>query len=230
MFNFVFNIEIIMASQTEENYLKSLYTLAGKKGEASISELSSLLNVSMPTVNSMVKNLKKQGLVNYEKYNPISLTEKGKKEATFILRKHRLTEMYLVNKMGFGWEEVHEIAEQLEHIHSQVLFDRIDELLGFPKIDPHGSPIPDKDGEILFVSHAKLSDCIPGEKVKLVALSHSSTDFLKFLNNHELSLGTELEIKSAELFDGSITVSYSGHPSEVFSQIVCENILIEHLK
>ncbi len=219
-----------MSSPTEENYLKSLYSLADVNGEVSISELSSLLNVSLPTVNSMVKNLKKQGLVNYEKYKPISLTDKGKKEASFVLRKHRLTEMYLVNKMGFGWEEVHEIAEQLEHIQSLNFFTRMDELLGFPKIDPHGSPIPDKNGKITSISCIKLSDCKIGETVKLIALAHSSTDFLKFLNNRELSLGTILEIKSIEYFDSSMTICYNNHSSEVFSQIVCDSLLVEYLK
>ena len=156
-----------MTSQTEENYLKSLFTLSDKKGEVSISELSSLLSVSLPTVNSMVKNLKKQGLVNYEKYKPISLTEKGLNEAAFVIRKHRLTEMYLVNKMGFGWEEVHEIAEQLEHIHSIIFFNRMDELLGYPKFDPHGSPIPDKNGKFSYKKFIKLSDCKEGETIRL---------------------------------------------------------------
>ena len=219
-----------MYSQAEENYLKSLYTLASQKGEVSISELSKMLKVSLPTANSMVKNLKNRGLVRYEKYKPISLTGKGKREAALVLRKHRLTEMFLVTKMGFGWEEVHDIAEQLEHIKSPLLFDRIDALLGFPKIDPHGSPIPDREGRIIVVSHIKLSDCKPGEKVKLIALAHSSSDFLKFLNSRDLSLETELEIKSVEEFDNSMTVSYNNHPSEVFSQIVCERLLVEHLK
>jgi len=219
-----------MTSPTEENYLKSLFTLSDKKGEVSITELSSLLSVSLPTVNSMVKNLKKQGLVNYEKYKPISLTEKGVKEAAFVVRKHRLTEMYLVNKMGFGWEEVHEIAEQLEHIHSIIFFNRMDELLGYPKFDPHGSPIPDKNGKISYIQYIKLSDCKEGETVKLVALDQSSNDFLKFLNYRELSLGTILEIKSVENFDSSMTVGYNDHASEVFSQTVCEQLLVEYLK
>jgi len=219
-----------MTSPTEENYLKSLFTLSDKKGEVSITELSSLLSVSLPTVNSMVKNLKKQGLVNYEKYKPISLTEKGVKEAAFVVRKHRLTEMYLVNKMGFGWEEVHEIAEQLEHIHSIIFFNRMDELLGYPKFDPHGSPIPDKNGKISYIQYIKLSDCKVGETVKLVALAQSSNDFLKFLNYRELSLGTILEIKSVENFDSSMTVGYNDHASEVFSQTVCEQLLVEYLK
>lgn len=218
-----------MASQTEENYLKSLYILANQKEEVNVSELSSLLNVSLPTVNSMVKNLKKQGLVNYEKYKPISLTENGKKEAAFVIRKHRLTEMFLVEKMGFGWEEVHEIAEQVEHINSSVLFDRMDELLGFPRFDPHGSPIPDKEGEVTVVSNMKLSDCKMGETVRLIALAQASTEFLIFLNSRELSLGTELEIKSVEPFDSSMTVSFQNHPSEMLSHVVCDSLLVERV-
>jgi len=218
-----------MYSQTEENYLKSLYLIAGKKGEVSISELSTFLNVSLPTVNSMVRNFKKMGLINYEKYKPVSLTTIGRKEAALILRKHRLTEMYLVNKMGFGWEEVHDIAEQLEHIQSFELFDRIDELLGFPKTDPHGSPIPDKNGRIVNVSKIKLSDCKPGDRVRLAALGQTSNDFLNYLNKHELTLGSDIGIKSIEQFDGSMTISYKDHPYEVFSHIVCESLFVKHL-
>lgn len=218
-----------MASHTEENYLKSLYTLTFEKEGVSASELGNLLQVRLPTVNSMVKNLKSKGLVVYEKYKPISLTETGKIEAALILRKHRLTEMYLVNEMGFGWEEVHEIAEQVEHIDSTILFARMDELLGFPKIDPHGSPIPDKNGKINWKSREKLSDCKVGELVKLTALAHSSTDFLKFLNSRKLSLGTVLKIKFIEPYDNSMTVSYKDHPSQMLSQIVCERLLIEHV-
>lgn len=230
MFIFVSDNFVIMASFAEENYLKALYSLATQKEGVNVSELSNLLKVSLPTVNSMVKNLKRQGLVNYEKYKPLSLTEIGKKEAALVLRKHRLAEMYLVDKMGFGWEEVHEIAEQVEHINSSALFARMDELLGFPKLDPHGSPIPDKNGEIIWISHEKLSDCKPGESVKLIALVHSTTDFLKFLNSRELNLGTVIEIKSIEPFDKSVVVSYLNHPSETFSQIICDRLLVDVLK
>ena len=130
--------------------------------------------------------------------------------------------------MGFGWEEVHEIAEQLEHIDSPVFFDRMDELMGFPKIDPHGSPIPDKDGEISSLSRIKLSDCKEGEKVTLVAIANSKNEFLKFLDSRDLSLGTKLEVLSVEPFDSSMTVSYNGHPSEVLSLIVSDSLLVEY--
>jgi DtxR family Mn-dependent transcriptional regulator len=216
-----------MASQTEENYLKRLYSLAGENGEVTISELSASLRVSTPTANSMVKNLHKQGLVNYEKYKPLSLTELGETQAALIIRKHRLTEMYLVEKMGFGWEDVHEIAEQVEHIDSPAFFERMDEILEFPSIDPHGSPIPDQNGKVTPGHHLPLSELGIGDSVQLVALAHSSSEFLKFLNGRELSLGTELEIKFIEFYDGSMVVSYAGHPAETFTRMVCENLLME---
>jgi DtxR family Mn-dependent transcriptional regulator len=218
-----------MASQTEENYLKALFSLSNEKETVNISELSSTLNVSLPTVNSMVKNLKNQNLVNYQKYKPLTLTEKGKKLAASIVRKHRLTEMYLVNKMGFGWEEVHEIAEQIEHINSTALFERMDEILKFPTMDPHGSPIPDKNGKINIQNYLRLSSCESGSIVRFASLSSDSSDFLKFLNNYDLHLRVEIEILSIESFDRSMKVKYLNHPSETFSKSVCDRILVELL-
>jgi DtxR family transcriptional regulator, Mn-dependent transcriptional regulator len=221
------SLKIEMASQTVENYLKTLFNLANEKGEINLSELSTTLNVSTPTANSMVKNLANQGLVNYERYKPVSLTVKGKKAAALVIRKHRLTEMFLVEKMGFGWELVHEIAEQIEHINSPVLFDRMEELLGHPTVDPHGSPIPDRNGKIIPQSNRKLSDCKRGDVVKLVALTNSSEDFLLFLNSRKISLGVILNIESVEKFDGTITVSYLKTFKEMLSAIVCERLLVE---
>ena len=168
--------------------------------------------------------------MNYEKYKPLSLTAKGKQEALLVIRKHRLSEMYLKEKMGFGWEEVHEIAEQLEHIDSPVFFERMDELMGFPKIDPHGSPIPDKDGKIVQQVYKQLSNCKSGDHVRLVALAHDSSDFLTFLNNQELHLGTELEIKSIEIYDSSMVVNYKEHSLETLSKIICDGLLVERLR
>ncbi len=215
-----------MASQTEENYLKAMFTLTDANGEASVSDLSAQLQVSTPTVNSMIKNLCEQGLVNYEKYKPLTLTAKGKKEAALVIRKHRLTEMYLVEKMGFGWEMVHEIAEQIEHIKSPIFFDRMAELLGHPTIDPHGSPIPDKNGKMSSKPYEKLSTCKAGDSVKLVALAQSSEEFLKFLNAKKLSLGLTLTIESVEEFDGSMTVFFTNR-RETLSSVVCERLLVE---
>ena len=216
-----------MASQTEENYLKTLFSLLIGKESVNISELSILLKVSLPTVNSMINKLTKQGHVNYEKYKPISLTEKGKKLAASIVRKHRLTEIFLVTKMGFQWDEVHEIAEQIEHINSQAFFERMDELLEYPSVDPHGSPIPDKEGNIVTKISRRLNECKKGEFVRLIELSNDSSDLLKFLNSKELILGVVIEIKSIEPFDQSMLVGYINHPSETLSQIVCERLFVE---
>lgn len=217
-----------MASQTEENYLKALFFIANKKGEVNISELSNVLKVSPPTANSMVKNLKSKQLVNYEKYKPLSLTAKGKREAARVIRKHRLTEMYLVEKMGFGWEEVHDIAEQIEHIDSPEFFERMDDLLGYPKFDPHGSPIPDKFGHMEEAPYTHLSHCQVGDEVKLTALAHSSSEFLRFLNSRDLILGTKIKINAVEPFDGSIVIKYKGHPTETLSRSVAEKLMVEH--
>ena len=216
-----------MISLTEENYLKALFNLANNAGEVNVNELSKQLDIKMPTVTSMMKKLAEKKLVHYESYKPLRLTEKGKKEAGLVIRKHRLTEMFLVDKMGFGWEDVHDIAEQVEHVRSAVFFDKIDELLGFPKIDPHGAPIPDKNGKFSWIAYDKLSDCHAGETVKLSTVIHTSSEFLKFLNNREIRLGTKIKIKSVESFDRSMVVSYDHRSSETLSHTVCERLLVE---
>lgn len=214
-------------SLAEENYLKALFHLRGESGEVNVNDLSKNLNIKMPTVTSMMKKLAEKKLVYYEKYKPLRLTERGKKEAGLIIRKHRLTEMFLVTKMQFGWEEVHDIAEQIEHIQSPIFFEKMDELLGHPTIDPHGSPIPDSTGNIAIKSYQKLSNCQVGEKVKLAALLNTNSEFLKFLNSRELKLGLKITIKSIEPFDGSMEVSFGKKDSEVLSKIVCERLLVD---
>ena len=216
-----------MHSYTEENYLKALFNLSAEKGEVTANELSKHLSIKMPTVNSMMKKMAEKKLVFYESYKPLRLTEKGKKEAGLIIRKHRLTEMFLVQQMGFGWEQVHEIAEQIEHLQSPIFFEKMDALLGYPKIDPHGSPIPDKTGKMEWVKYEKLSSCKAGDTVKLAAVIHTTDDFLKFLNNRELQLGLGIKIKTIEKFDGSMIVSYKKRTAEMLSHTVCERLLVE---
>ncbi|MEO6832443.1 MAG: metal-dependent transcriptional regulator [Chitinophagaceae bacterium] len=215
-----------MYSPAEENYLKALLLLSEETGETGVNELSKRLAIKMPTVNSMIKRLAEKKLVHYESYQPLQLTAKGKIEAALILRKHRLTEMYLVEKMGFGWEEVHEIAEQVEHIQSPRFFEKMDEILNHPTIDPHGSPIPDTEGKISWTRYEKLSDCSNGAVVTFVAVTNSVADFLLYLNDKDLKLGTKLTIKAIESYDKSMIVSYIGHPSETLSSIVCEKMLV----
>ena len=215
-----------MNSLTEENYLKALYHLINDNDEVSVNDLSRQLNIKMPSVNSMIKKFADKKWVKYESYKPIKLTESGKKEASLIVRKHRLTEMFLVEKMGFGWENVHEIAEQLEHIHSEVFFDKMDEILNYPKVDPHGEPIPDKDGNVIQPDLKKLSKCQENEIVELASVTTSSEEFLSFLNKRNLSLGTEIIVLQKEDFDHSIKVSYNGQ-EENFSKTVCDRLLVK---
>jgi len=218
-----------MKTFTEENYLKALYYLSTETGEVGTFELSKHLQIKMPTVTSMMKKFADKKWVDYESYKPIRLTEKGREEAVLIIRKHRLTELFLVEKMGFNWHEVHDIAEQVEHIHSPLFFEKMDELLGYPKFDPHGSPIPDKSGNMERRAYLKLSDCEIGDQVKLIAVINSSDEFLKFLNQKEISLGTHLQILNKEMFDKSMAIAYEKHHNEHISSIVSEKLLVEKI-
>ncbi len=216
-----------MHTLAEENYLKALFSLTNDKGEVNVNELSKRLGIKMPTVTSMMKKLAANKLVNYESYKPIRLTENGRKEAALIIRKHRLTEMYLVEKMGFSWEQVHDIAEQMEHIQSPDFFAKMDELLGFPRLDPHGSPIPDKNGKMIWKGYNKLSECKVNDTVTVVAVLNTTDDFLKFLNSKHIHLGLKVKIKSIETFDKSMVVNYENHLNEMLSHMVSERILVE---
>lgn len=218
-----------MNSLVEENYLKALFHLSNNgKGEVSVKDLSKNLEIKMPTVNSMMKKLAEKDLVIYETYKPLRLTPNGILRAALIVRKHRLTEMFLVEKMGFGWENVHEIAEQIEHIKSDLFFDKMDELLNYPKVDPHGSPIPDRDGNFDPISYKKLSEFKVGDKVELCAVTFSSENFLKYLNSKEISLNEIFIIENIEDFDGMMTVKFKkDNRKEVFSQSVTDRLLMK---
>lgn len=215
-----------MNSLTEENYLKAFFHLSDSNNQVTVNELSKFLNIKMPSVNSMMKKFADKKWVIYESYKPIKITDLGKREAAIIVRKHRLTEMFLVEKMAFGWENVHEIAEQLEHIHSEVFFDKMDELLNYPKVDPHGEPIPDKEGNIINQDFYKLSECKVGETCVLSSVTISTEDFLNYLNQRKLCLATRIEILEIEKFDSSMTILYNGR-KETLSKIVCDKLLVK---
>lgn len=199
-----------MPSPTVENYLKALHALTRRGEDVAISDLSEVLGISKPSANSMVKKLAERGLLRYERYRPLQLTEEGRKQAALVVRRHRLTEMFLVEKMGFGWEEVHPIAEQIEHVKSKKFFERMDLLLGSPTLDPHGSPIPDRQGNVTPPEGRPLHQCRAGEAVCLSGLTSSSTELLEYLNEKELQLGTKITIAAVERFDGSLTITYDG--------------------
>lgn len=218
-----------MVSYTKENYIKALFYLHQKDEAISLSDLGEELQVNKSTANDMIKKLQADGIVISEKYKPIKITEKGKQRAAEIIRKHRLSEMFLMQIMEFGWEEVHEIAEELEHIKTNQFFDRMDELLGFPTTDPHGSPIPDKNGNFNKPNYKRLSQFPEKSIVILKALRESSTDFLLFLNKKEIQLNTKITIDHIEDFDGSYTISYNDYSDVVLGKSICDRFLVEQI-
>ncbi len=216
-----------MKSLTEENYIKSIYSLSLETGEVYVSELAKKLSVKLPTVNSMIKKLAAKKLVAYAPYQGIKLAEKGKKEALSIIRKHRLAELFLVKVMGLGWEEVHDIAEQLEHVDSERFYNRIDELLGYPKADPHGEPIPDVNGKVTSENRISLSQVAEGTSAKISAVGNDEKSFLDHLNSKGLQIGDLITVKKKELFDGSMTIINKSKKETMLSHQVAERIWVE---
>ena len=215
-----------MGSLTEENYIKSIYSLSQAKGEVFVTELAKRLEVKLPTVNSMVKKLATKMIVAYAPYKGIKLTEKGKKEALGIIRKHRLAELFLVKVMGLGWEEVHDIAEQLEHVNSERFYNRMDELLNYPKTDPHGEPIPDARGKLRVEKGTPLSEVSEGKSGRLVAVSFDEKSFLDHLTAKGLRIGDNITVRKRELFDGSVTIRKS-QKEIILSHQVAERLFVE---
>lgn len=216
-----------MGSLTEENYIKSIYALSQEEGEVTVSELARKLNVKLPTVNSMIKKLAAKKFVAYAPYQGIKLNEKGKKEALSIIRKHRLAELFLVKIMNLGWEEVHDIAEQLEHVDSERFYNRIDQMLGYPKADPHGEPIPDINGKVASNDWISLSQIKEGSSVKISAVSNDEKSFLDLLNSKGLQIGDSITVKKKELFDGSMVIVMKSKKETILSHQVAERIWIE---
>jgi DtxR family Mn-dependent transcriptional regulator len=211
---------------TEENYLKAIFHLINDEHTVTINELSKFLKVKMPSVNNMMKKFAEKKWVIYETYKPLVITGKGMKEAALVVRKHRLTEMFLVEKMNFGWENVHEIAEQLEHVHSTLFFEKMDEILNFPKFDPHGEPIPDKEGNIIAQDLKKLSSCKVGDIVIFKAVTYSEQDFLRYLNERKLNLESTLKIIKVENFDLSVKVRL-GTKNVILSSNAADKMLVK---
>lgn len=216
-----------MGTLTEENYIKTIYSLSFEAGEVTVSELARKLNVKLPTVNSMIKKLAAKKVVSYAPYRGIKITERGKKEALSIIRKHRLAELFLVEVMGLGWEEVHDIAEQLEHVESERFYDRIDEMLGKPKVDPHGEPIPDVNGRIHSNAGMALSQLKEGSSAKIISVSNDEKNFLDHLNAKGLRIGDTITLKKKELFDGSVVIITKSKKETLLTHQVAERIRVE---
>jgi DtxR family Mn-dependent transcriptional regulator len=216
-----------MLTQTEENYIKTIYHLSGEtNSEVSTNGISEVLKTKPASVTDMLKKLSDKTYLNYVKYQGVTLTKKGKREALQIIRKHRLWEVFLVDKLHFHWDEVHEIAEQLEHIQSNVLINRLDEFLGNPSVDPHGDPIPDNKGEFISRKKYLLSDMPVGFKGKVVGMIETSPAFLQYLDRLSISPGAKIQIKERIEFDGSLGIVLQDKNTLVISHEVAKNLYV----
>lgn len=192
---------------SEENYLKTIYHLTTiLDSEVSTNAIAEKMETKASSVTDMLKKLADKNLVNYKKYQGVSLTKSGKLSAKMIVRKHRLWEVFLVEKLAFSWDEVHDIAEQLEHIKSEKLIAKLDDFLGNPTEDPHGDPIPNADGQIVSVEKQLLSELQVGQSGICVGVKDTSSEFLKYLDKQEIALGAKIEILSKEIFDLSLKI------------------------
>jgi DtxR family Mn-dependent transcriptional regulator len=215
-----------MLSLTEENYLKAIYHLSEDGAKAVLTnELAEAMSTKAASVTDMIKKLSAKELISYEKYYGVNITALGKSEALMVIRKHRLWETFLVEKLGFHWDEVHDVAEQLEHINSGALIEKLDEFLGFPKTDPHGDPIPDKNGRMKAVPHVQLDQLKTGYQGKIVAVKDSDSNLLKYLDKIGARPGIKIKILGREEYDLSMEVLLEDH--RVFiSKEVSQNILV----
>jgi len=212
---------------SEENYLKAIYHLS-KHGNVSVSTnaIAQKMETKASSVTDMIKKLDEKELVNYVKYQGVNLTEKGRLAATSVIRKHRLWEVFLVNKLNFSWDEVHEVAEQLEHIKSEKLINELDALLDFPTHDPHGDPIPDKDGNFKKTEKIMLAKAKEFDVCTCVGVNDSSAQFLKYLDKNNIALGTSIKVISKEPFDESMVIEVNRIKLAI-SKLISNNLYVK---
>ena len=217
-----------MLSFTEENYLKALVQLTVFEQEADeigVNTIAKELGVKPATASDMVRKLRDKNLVNYKRYGKVSLTKSGKIFGMMVIRRHRLWETFLHAKLDFNWDEIHELAEELEHIHSPKLINRLDQFLDFPEFDPHGDAIPDKEGNILIPFRRTLDEVAVGKSCKVVAVKDNSTEFLKYADKLGLKINEEVKIIDKEDFDNLTTIEF-GNKTQVISSKVTQNIFV----
>lgn len=212
---------------SEENYLKVIYHLSNLSPKGvNTNAIAAMLDTKASSVTDMLKKLSEKEWVNYQKYQGVSLTEKGKLNAKIIVRKHRLWEVFLVEKLGFAWDEVHEVAEELEHIQSEKLINQLDQFLNFPSFDPHGDPIPNAKGEIKKIDKQLVSEIEIGKTITCVGVKDTSVDFLQYLNKQSISLGTKMKVLEKEIFDGTLKIEVN-NTVLVISDKIANNLYVK---
>lgn len=219
---------MLLLTYTEENYLKAIYSIqhSSESGEVSVNEIAERMSTKPATVTDMLRKLSEKQLIHYEKYKKVQLSESGSREALSVLRKHRLWETFLHNKLMFTWDEVHEVAEQLEHIQSTKLVERLDEFLGFPDFDPHGDPIPKSNGDLPVSTARLLSDVAPGTMIKIVGVKDTSTAFLQQLERYNLQIGSKLLLTERMAYDNSVVLKDDQENSFQLSDKIAYNLLV----
>lgn len=216
-----------MLSLSEENYLKAIYHLSNHgQDEVATNAIADSLKTKPASVSDMLKKLALKNLIEYEKYQGVKLNKIGKLRALQVIRKHRLWEVFLVKKLDFHWDEVHEVAEQLEHIHSELLTKKLDAFLGFPSHDPHGDPIPDENGVMKIYKQNILQNLSKSSQGVVVGVKDSSANFLQYLDKIGIGLGTTLKIVDIIAFDESIDIEVNAKQIVHISKETAKNILI----
>ena len=218
---------MIELSFAEENYLKAIYHLSsGGQNQVNTNAIAERLKTKPASVSDMIRKLSEKSVITYLKYQGVNVTKLGKKKALWVIRKHRLWEVFLVEKLNFHWDEVHEIAEQLEHIHSSLLISRLDEYLEYPKFDPHGDPIPDEDGIISSKPRIILSELEKGTDSLLVSMKDTGAVFLNYLDRIDMKIGAKITVIDTIEFDGSLEIRTDGDRVLSISKQVADNLLV----
>lgn len=213
-------------SESEENYIKSIYNLQEKTKKVNTNSLANFLNTSAASITDMLKKLKSKKLLEYKKYYGFRLNEAGNKEALKIIRRHRLWEFFLVSKLGMEWEKVHDIAEELEHVSSPELINKLDDYLGKPKIDPHGDPIPDEKGKIAILKQKPLKDLPLKHNAVVSSVGNQTPEMMIMLNHYGIAIGSQIKVLKAFEFDGSLQIKISKKPECIISGMAAQNIYV----
>lgn len=216
-------------STSEENYIKAIFHLQGNTDNVTTNELANELKTKPASVTDMMKKLKAKKLLNYQPYQGFRLNNEGTKVALGIIRRHRLWEYFLAEKLKFTWDEVHEVAEDLEHVTNKKLIDKLDEYLGFPRVDPHGDPIPDANGKIETIRKICLTELPLNITASVCSVSDQSGEILELLEHKKIALGTKLEIKKKFDFDNSMEIKIRQQPPITISEQLAKNIFVTSL-
>ncbi len=217
-------------STAEENYIKAIFHLQQADGNVTTNEVATELNTKPASVTDMLKKLKQKKILNYEKYQGFRLSADGKKIALNIVRKHRLWEFFLVEKLAFGWDEVHEMAEELEHLTSTKLIDKLDAFLGYPKFDPHGDPIPDVNGKMAARKQVNLIDLPLNQKAEVSAVASQSSELLELLKHKQIQIGTKIMVKQKFAFDHSLDIKLDKQNPFTISQQLAQVLMVKVLE